>query len=175
MTHPVGSLTFVDQISWVYAIIPSVNNISSSVSGNTSLLAEYISYHFISGDFQNTSFTNTSSGGASGSSCSFSPVGSSTQTSSITASASASALSTAAVFERLFGRQTNSNSSSSFPQVFSGVFPNVTLGRTLLNSSDLVMLEGNKSQVLAWTRHGENGDVTILNQAYVIFLLGHIL
>lgn len=142
-----------------------MSNISSSVSGNTSLLAEYITYHFINGNFQNTSANTSSGGGASGSGCSFSPVVPSTQTTSITASASASALSRAAVFERLFGRQTNS--SNSFPQIFSGVFPNVTLGRTLLNSSDLVMLEGNKSQVLAWTRNSENGNVTILNQVYV--------
>jgi hypothetical protein len=140
-----------------------VSNISSSVSGNTSLLAEYITYHFINGNFQNTSANTSSGGGTSGSGCSFSPVVPSTQTTSITASASA--LSTATVFERLFGRQTNS--SNSFPQIFSGIFPNVTLGRTLLNSSDLVMLEGNKSQVLAWTRNSENGNVTILNQVYV--------
>ena len=138
-----------------------MSNISSTVSGNTSLLAEYITYHFINGNFQNTSF----GGGVSGGGCSFSPVVSSTT--SITASASASALSTAAVFERLFGRQAGSNNSSSFPRILGGVFPNVTLGRTLLNSSDLVMLEGNKSQVLAWTRDSENGNVTILNQVYV--------
>ncbi|EJD02748.1 Fasciclin-domain-containing protein [Fomitiporia mediterranea MF3/22] len=41
-------------------------------------------------------------------------------------------------------------------------FPNTTVGRTLLNSSDLVFLEGNKHQVLAWT--DRNGTVDILNQ-----------
>ena len=131
-----------------------MNNISSTVSSNTSLLAEYVSYHFINGNFQ-----NTSSGGAAGGGCSFIPV---SQTQS-----AASALNTAAVLERLFGRQSNNASSGSFPQIYSGVYPNVTLGRTLLNSSDLVMLEGNKSQVLAWTKNDTAGNVTILNQVYV--------
>lgn len=30
-------------------------------------------------------------------------------------------------------------------------YPNITLGRTLLNDSSLVWLEGNESQVLAWS------------------------
>jgi len=133
-----------------------VNNISSIVASNTSLLAEYVSYHFINGNFQNTS--NISTGGAAGGGCSFIPV---------PQSQSASALKTAAVLERLFGRQSNNASSGSFPQIYCGVYPNVTLGRTLLNSSDLVMLEGNKSQVLAWTRNDTASNVTILNQVYV--------
>lgn len=41
-------------------------------------------------------------------------------------------------------------------------FPNVTLGRTLLSNSSLVSLEGNKSQVVAWTN--ENGTIQVLNQ-----------
>jgi hypothetical protein len=142
---------------------------SSNVTGNTSLLAEYISYHFVTGNFENTSFTNTSSGGSSGGGGSSTSESSSTQTSSSSAE-SASALSTAALFGKLFGRQdsgSGGSNSSHFPQIFSGVWPNVTLGRTLLNSSELVTLEGNKTQVLAWTRSGENGNVTILNQPCV--------
>lgn len=46
-------------------------------------------------------------------------------------------------------------------------WPNVTIGRTFLNASDLVQLEGNKSQVLAWTQFPEQQSVTILNQMYV--------
>ncbi|EGN94291.1 hypothetical protein SERLA73DRAFT_188091 [Serpula lacrymans var. lacrymans S7.3] len=42
-------------------------------------------------------------------------------------------------------------------------YPNVTIGRTLLNDSSLVMLEGNKSQVLSWTKLG-NGTTAVLNQ-----------
>ncbi|THH04580.1 hypothetical protein EW145_g5417 [Phellinidium pouzarii] len=41
-------------------------------------------------------------------------------------------------------------------------FPNTTVGRTLFNGSDLVFLEGGKSQVLAWSN--ESGTVHILNQ-----------
>lgn len=50
------------------------------------------------------------------------------------------------------------------PGTFNGdaTFPNTTIGRTLLNASDLVFLEGNKNQVLAWTE--KNGTLSILNQ-----------
>ncbi|KAL5507500.1 hypothetical protein ACEPAH_6956 [Sanghuangporus vaninii] len=41
-------------------------------------------------------------------------------------------------------------------------YPNTTIGRTLLNSSDVVFLEGNKRQVLAWS--DQSGTITILNQ-----------
>ena len=44
--------------------------------------------------------------------------------------------------------------------------PNTTIGRTLLNASNLVFLEGNKSQVLAWANESD-GHVHILNQKYV--------
>lgn len=115
--------------------------------------------------------TSTESGGGGG--------GGSSETNTETATVTASAR---ALFGRrftLFPRQdegggngsSGSNSSSggsdSNPQPYAGVWPNVTLGRTLLNSSSLVMLEGNKSQVLAWTRSSPEGNVTILNQAYV--------
>ncbi|KAI0917720.1 hypothetical protein AcV7_007057 [Taiwanofungus camphoratus] len=43
-------------------------------------------------------------------------------------------------------------------------YPNVTLGRTLLNDTNVVQLEGNKSQVLAWAVRSD-GKTHILNQA----------
>jgi hypothetical protein len=94
---------------------------------------------------------------------------SSTESSSSTTSSSASSSTTASassLLGRIFRRRTNRLDSSS-PQLESGIFPNTTLGRTLLNSSDLVHLPGNNSQVLAWTRSDENSNVTILNQVYV--------
>ncbi|KAF4609936.1 hypothetical protein D9613_010262 [Agrocybe pediades] len=207
-------------------------NVSSDISGNSTLLAEYLSYHFVQGDFTNSSYTNSSSssggGGAAGAGTSTvtesttqsqstssgaaatstatstesstqSTTETSTQTSTSTSTTSESTstststdtntatstatdtatstavvTTTAALFERLFGRQdqsggnssSSSNSSSSDnPQPYSGVYPNVTIGRTLLNASGLVNLEGNKSQVLVWTRSGQDGNVTIWNQA----------
>ncbi|EDR06221.1 uncharacterized protein LACBIDRAFT_329051 [Laccaria bicolor S238N-H82] len=114
-------------------------NLSSDVVNNVTTLADIISYHFVEGLFQNVSFVNTSAS-ASGSSSSASA--SSTSSSSATSSSSSSA-------------STATATNSSIPQLFAGVFPNVTLG---------LQLEGNKSQVLAWTRSGDNGNVTILNQ-----------
>ncbi|KAF8344972.1 hypothetical protein F5887DRAFT_1134198 [Amanita rubescens] len=52
--------------------------------------------------------------------------------------------------------------------LISAIFPNVTIGRTLLDNSSFVQLEGNKSQVLAWTIFPSNTtnvtEQTILNQ-----------
>ncbi len=52
--------------------------------------------------------------------------------------------------------------------LISAIFPNVTIGRTLLDNSSFVQLEGNKSQVLAWTIFPSNTtnttERTILNQ-----------
>ncbi|KAI0820619.1 FAS1 domain-containing protein [Trametes gibbosa] len=45
----------------------------------------------------------------------------------------------------------------------STTYPNITLGRTLLNDTTLVQLEGNKSQVVAWALRAD-GKVHILNQ-----------
>lgn len=50
-------------------------------------------------------------------------------------------------------------------------YPNVTVGRTLLNDSAYVSLEGNKSQVLVWTHDSENDTNVVLNQACVSQLL----
>ncbi|KAF8961176.1 hypothetical protein BDZ97DRAFT_1760146 [Flammula alnicola] len=143
----------------------AMQNISSNITSNTTLFAEYISYHFIRGDFTNTSYINTSSGGVGGGPLSTPTItASSTQTGSITPNVTI-------LFDRLFGvgRRDGSasfnSSSDSNPQPYSGVWPNVTLGRTLFNAPQFVILPGNKNQVLAWTRSGENGNVTILNQA----------
>ncbi|KAF8629788.1 hypothetical protein AX17_005567 [Amanita inopinata Kibby_2008] len=52
--------------------------------------------------------------------------------------------------------------------LISAMFPNTTVGRTLLDNSSFVQLEGNKSQVLAWTILPSNqsnaSTPTILNQ-----------
>ncbi|KJA17642.1 hypothetical protein HYPSUDRAFT_70515 [Hypholoma sublateritium FD-334 SS-4] len=144
----------------------AIQQIPSGVSQNTTLLAEYIAYHFVDGDFTNTSYTNSSGSGGGGSSSS-SSMSSSTETSTATQS-------TAALLGRRFGilrRQdgggngSSNSSGSSNPQPFAGIWPNVTIGRTLLNASALVALGGNKSQVLAWTRPTPESNVTILNQA----------
>lgn len=45
-------------------------------------------------------------------------------------------------------------------------YPNITLGRTLLNDSSLVRLEGNESQVLAWSK-GSNG-IFVLNNGTTV-------
>lgn len=57
------------------------------------------------------------------------------------------------------------NFSQSNGSLQASMFPNDTIARTTLNTTDLVMLEGNKSQVLVWT--SENGTVMIQNQVYV--------
>lgn len=44
-------------------------------------------------------------------------------------------------------------------------YPNETIGRTLLNDSNLVTLEGNQSQVLAWSKL-DNGSLFVMNQGY---------
>lgn len=42
-------------------------------------------------------------------------------------------------------------------------YPNTTIGRTALGDPNVVMLEGNKNQVVAWARR-EDGQVHVLNQ-----------
>ncbi|EIW75759.1 FAS1 domain-containing protein [Coniophora puteana RWD-64-598 SS2] len=42
-------------------------------------------------------------------------------------------------------------------------YPNVTLGRTLLNGSSYVNMPGNASQVLIWSRYPENGTLFAFN------------
>ncbi|KAH9475780.1 hypothetical protein JR316_0011339 [Psilocybe cubensis] len=153
-------------------------NVSSNVTGNSTLLAEYLSYHFVQGEFQNASYTNTSSegggGGAGGATSSMSSetMTSSSETQSSETSTETASATTAALWGGLFGRQDQGGGSNSsegpgpgpHPQPYAGIWQNVTIGRTLLNSSNLVHLEGNKSQVLVWTRYEQNGNISILNQ-----------
>ncbi|KAJ4469765.1 FAS1 domain-containing protein [Lentinula edodes] len=56
-----------------------------------------------------------------------------------------------------------SPSNSSSLNLTSATSPNHTIGRSMLNDSTYVTLEGNASQVVAWTM--ENGAITFLNQA----------
>ncbi|KAG6890656.1 hypothetical protein C0992_000226 [Termitomyces sp. T32_za158] len=56
------------------------------------------------------------------------------------------------------------NSSMNSSALNSGVLPNATLGYTLLSNSTLVQLEGNKTQVLAWSRNDSDGQIYFLNQ-----------
>ncbi|KAF5346433.1 hypothetical protein D9758_012767 [Tetrapyrgos nigripes] len=56
----------------------------------------------------------------------------------------------------------NYSSPTTANTIISSTSPNVTIARTFLNASDEVRLEGNKSQVLAWTRQGD--AVTFINQ-----------
>ena len=167
-----------------------VGNVSSEVSGNSTLFAEYLSYHFVHGNFQNTTsssnqsckyisisglrntnfFSPSSSAPTSSSSSSEASSTSSSSTTESSTSESASATTSApsrrSLLGRIFRRKTSRFDSSS-PQLESGIFPNTTVGRTLLNASELVQLPGNNSQVLAWTRNDENSNITILNQMYV--------
>ena len=149
----------------------AVQQIPSEISQNTTLLAEYIAYHFIDGDFTNSSFTNSSgSGGGGGGSSSSSSTSSESSTTS--SESSATTQSTVALLGRRIGifRRQDGGGSSSNLQPLAGIYPNVTIGRSLFNSSDLVSLEGNKSQVLVWSRPSPDGNITILNQGYVFSL-----
>ncbi|KAJ3809673.1 FAS1 domain-containing protein [Lentinula lateritia] len=56
-----------------------------------------------------------------------------------------------------------SPSNSSSLNLTSAISPNHTIGRSMLNDSTYVTLEGNASQVVAWTI--ENSAITFLNQA----------
>lgn len=47
-------------------------------------------------------------------------------------------------------------------------YPKTTIGRTALNASNLVQLEGNKAQVLAWARFSPDNKIRILNQKCVL-------
>ncbi|KIY47501.1 hypothetical protein FISHEDRAFT_59616 [Fistulina hepatica ATCC 64428] len=70
------------------------------------------------------------------------------------------------------GNFTAGNNSS--VELISAQYPNVTIGRTLMNNSDSVHLEGGKSQVLAWTNYTDldsNSSVVILNQASNVTIL----
>ncbi|KAF5371368.1 hypothetical protein D9615_009668 [Tricholomella constricta] len=67
------------------------------------------------------------------------------------------------------------NSSSSDSALDCGVYPAVTVGRTLLTNSTLVQLEGNKGQVVAWTRNDtSNSTIYFLNQSPEITVLSTV-
>jgi hypothetical protein len=126
----------------------SVQGLPSNITSNNDLVAQYLAYHFVYGNFQNTSAANSSGGGGAGT----------------TSSASASESSSTALSKHDFAwHQRRADVSNSSDALLSGTYPNITLGRTLLNAPDLVQLEANKSQVLAWTRI-DSGNVTLLNQ-----------
>jgi hypothetical protein len=182
-----------------------VQSVPDSVTQNTTLLSEILSYHFVYGNLQNITAANGGGGGGGGGGATSSTEGpSSTMSPSQTSSGAFSAPTSSGagqpslpgqggsdggpggpaqtgtetppstpssfaareLFEKFLRRDSsNPNSgSNSGLQLLSGIYPNTTIGRTLLNDSSLVQLEGNKSQVLVWTRSGEDGNVTILNQ-----------
>lgn len=96
----------------------AVSNQTSQGNGSTEDLAAILSYHFLRGNFVNSTATPNPSNGSSA-------------------------------------------------ELISGVYPNNTVGRTLLNDTEYVHLAGNASQVLAWSKSGDNDSITILNQPYV--------
>ncbi|KAL9709434.1 hypothetical protein Ac2012v2_007169 [Leucoagaricus gongylophorus] len=146
-------------------------NLSMEVSGNDELLSQYLSYHFVYGSFLNSTANSTSGGGGGGggttstfSQSSSASGGSSSQSSSGSSSSASASQTLLARFRRQDDGSGSSDGQSMVPLLTSGIYPNDTIGRTLLNSSNIVMLEGNKSQVVAWTRLNETGNVTLLNQ-----------
>ena len=146
------------------------------VSGNDELLSQYLSYHFVYGSFLNSTANSTSGGGGGGggttstfSQSSSASGGSSSQSSSGSSSSASASQTLLARFRRQDDGSGSSDGQSMVPLLTSGIYPNDTIGRTLLNSSNIVMLEGNKSQVVAWTRLNETGNVTLLNQGCVYF------
>lgn len=120
-----------------------VQNLPDSFSSDTDLISQYLLYHVVYGDFSNSTDTSPGSGGAGG--------GMTSQSASATSAGPATPSSPAG--------------GSGIPTgLLSSVYPNVTLGRTLLRSPDLVRLPGNQSQVLAWTSYSASENVTFLNQ-----------
>ncbi|KAF5309524.1 hypothetical protein D9619_012360 [Psilocybe cf. subviscida] len=146
----------------------AVQNLPSSVTSNSSLLAEHLSYHFVRGQFDSSAHSNSTSGGGAGD-------GSSTSSSNggqFSTTPGSDAARPTGLFGRIFaprrdgsGNNNSSGGGGSGVHPLAGVWPNVTIGRTLLNASQLVQLEGNKSQVLVWDRSSSDGNITILNQA----------
>jgi hypothetical protein len=128
-------------------------------------LNAYLSYHNVYGNAVNSTSGDGGGAGGGGSSSSSSQSSSSTSTSeSSSSSATASAYRLSKIFLRPHHFQTNDTGGDV------GVFPNDTIGRTLLADPNYVQLEGNgsRAQVLAWARESPGGDINILNQAYVL-------
>ncbi|RXW23538.1 hypothetical protein EST38_g2304 [Candolleomyces aberdarensis] len=164
-------------------------SVPDSVTQNATLLSEILSYHFVYGNLQNTSAIRRKGRGGGGGATSTTDGYSSTVTSSEATSGSfpASTSSDASESSSGGGDPTGTDSPPSNPSAFafrehptsglqllSGVYPNTTIGRTLLDDLDLVQLEGNKSQVLAWTRRGRDENVTVLNQPHDVTVVNGI-
>jgi uncharacterized surface protein with fasciclin (FAS1) repeats len=149
--------------------------VPQNVSSNATVLADYLSYHFVHGDLSGPSNSSTSPGPAPV------PIGGPGGSGSIPAPSSSAAV-------RHSRRQDQGQPSPQAPegqpgsagpegqsnlQLLSTIFPNTTIARTTLNASEFVQLEGGRAQVLAWTRYPSAPNVTILNQLYVEFRPSH--
>ncbi|KAF6753283.1 hypothetical protein DFP72DRAFT_1003275 [Ephemerocybe angulata] len=172
---------WIDQLSngqWT-VFAPSNQAFSSAPSNVSSDPGTYLSYHYVYGNAfgsQNSSSGGGSGGGGSSSqsqsqSTSSSGGGGGSQTSSSPQSSStASGYSRRAFWFKLpFLQSGGDGSSNSSLGNVTATYPNTTIGRTLLNNSTLVQLEGpqdgnnSRHQVLAWSQSQENG-VFVLNQ-----------
>ncbi|KAJ2937024.1 hypothetical protein H1R20_g76, partial [Candolleomyces eurysporus] len=121
------------------------------ISNNASALSSYLSYHNVYGNAVNTNNSSGDDDDDDGSSST------TLESSASSTSTSESSFGTAAAYILEFD-ETDCDV---------GVFPNDTIGRTLLTDPDYVQLEGNgsRAQVLAWARRSPGGDINILNQA----------
>ncbi|TEB32474.1 FAS1 domain-containing protein [Coprinellus micaceus] len=143
----------------------TIQSANPPLPNDTDTLSSYLSYHYVYGNAiaANSSRTGGGGGGGGGSS-SMQSQSSSTQSSSASQSSSQSGGGG--------GSATTQSSSSPTASAYrlgklrrtELVCGNGTdfIGRTLLNDTDYVNLEGNKSQVLAWTNN--QGQLQILNQ-----------
>ncbi|KAJ2933690.1 hypothetical protein H1R20_g3448, partial [Candolleomyces eurysporus] len=161
-------------------------SVPDSVTQNATLLSELLSYHVVYGNLHNTSAIRRKNRGGGGMSTTDGYSSTVTPSETSSGSFSASTSSDAGQSSSGGGDPTSTDSPPSNPSAFafrehptsglqllSSVYPNTTIGRTLLNDSDLVQLEGNKSQVLAWTRRG-NENVTVLNQPHDVTVVNGI-
>ncbi|EAU87158.1 hypothetical protein CC1G_05847 [Coprinopsis cinerea okayama7 len=119
------------------------SSVSQDVSGNASTLADYLSYHYVYGDLHNVTASRDSGGSGQGT------------------SSSTSQAASAMVFPRQQGQGGGGQNNL---QLLSSIYPNDTIGRTALSSPQFVRLEGDKNQVLGWTRNSPSDPVYILNQ-----------
>jgi len=176
----------------------AVSSVPANVSNDTDALSSYLAYHYVHGNADVLAAGGNSAGGAGGAgagggggtaTCTNSGSASCTPTGtgagaggpgsapSTSMSSSAGEASVTASAYRLnksflhFARQSSSGNSSDQMGLdnTTAIFPNVTLGRTLLTAPNYVHLEGSgdRAQVLAWSRPQADGPVQILNQPYV--------
>ncbi|CAA7262397.1 unnamed protein product [Cyclocybe aegerita] len=126
----------------------ALESFSSRVSSNDTF-AKVLSYHILPGDFRNTTSTNSSDGG-----------GTTTMT----------ATSTSTEYSTIVREALRNYSSSSESQLYAtNPQRNLAQRHRRPYAAQFIrprLARGNKSQVLAWTRSGETGNVTILNQAF---------